>query len=123
MKTSKEEKKKIKDKERNRTPERKAKLKEYRKRLLEKHPERFKAREYLNHKMKRGEIKRLPCLICNNRDTEGHHYDYEQMGKVLWLCKRHHNQLHSGVITYETITDRFVDKFYLNEYTNSKILK
>lgn len=39
-------------------------------------------------------LARLPCFMCGNPKTVGHHPDYDQPMQVVWLCEEHHNQLH-----------------------------
>lgn len=41
-----------------------------------------------------GELIKLPCQICGNKKVEGHHCDYSQPLKVMWLCKKHHEAWH-----------------------------
>ncbi len=53
------------------------------------------ARVLLYTAVKRGKIKRLPCEVCGNPDSEGHHYMGYQKKYALvvkWLCKRHHDE-------------------------------
>lgn len=37
-----------------------------------------------------GRVEKQPCEVCGNIKSEGHHPDYSQRLKVIWLCKRHH---------------------------------
>ena len=41
-----------------------------------------------------GKIKRLPCFICGNEATEGHHPNYDSPIDVIWLCDKHHKETH-----------------------------
>lgn len=41
-----------------------------------------------------GKLKRLPCEICGGRPAEGHHEDYNKPLEVIWLCMRHHREIH-----------------------------
>lgn len=34
------------------------------------------------------------CTLCLNVDVEAHHEDYSKPLDVLWLCPRHHAELH-----------------------------
>lgn len=52
------------------------------------------ARSYLNVYIRRGVIKRLPCLFCGNPESEGYHRDYSKPLEVTWLCREHHLVLH-----------------------------
>lgn len=58
------------------------------------YPEKSKARSILQHAIRRGEIKRLPCCVCGNIKSEGHHDDYSKPLEVVWLCRKHHSERH-----------------------------
>lgn len=54
-------------------------------------------RAKLNRAVREGRIDRGPCEICGTTSrVEAHHHDYSKPFDVLWLCKKHHEQLHSG---------------------------
>lgn len=42
-----------------------------------------------------GRMTREPCEICGEKKVDGHHDDYDNPLEVRWLCRKHHNQLHS----------------------------
>jgi hypothetical protein len=42
----------------------------------------------------KGTLVKLPCF-CGNPNVQGHHPDYTKPLEVIWLCARHHVQLHS----------------------------
>lgn len=42
-----------------------------------------------------GDIRRQACEICGDTPAECHHIDYSDPERVMWLCKRHHEQTHS----------------------------
>lgn len=48
------------------------------------------ARSYLNVYIRRGKIKKQPCLFCGNPEAEAHHHDYSKPLEVTWLCREHH---------------------------------
>lgn len=41
-----------------------------------------------------GKIKRLPCEMCGDPKSEGHHPDYSKPLDVMWLCRKHHRDVH-----------------------------
>lgn len=43
---------------------------------------------------KRGKLVPQPCEVCGGDHTEMHHPDYHQPLLVVWLCRRHHSELH-----------------------------
>ena len=45
--------------------------------------------------IEKGELVRGPCVICGEAKSEGHHEDYTKPLEVIWLCKKHHRQLHA----------------------------
>lgn len=57
------------------------------------------ARAKLNHEINVGRVKRLPCKVCLEKKSHGHHEDYSKPLKVIWLCHKHHQLLHTGKLT------------------------
>ena len=53
----------------------------------------------LRYAIKIGLIDRLPCAICGNEKSEGHHPDYRLPLTVIFLCKKHHSELHRLIDT------------------------
>lgn len=58
---------------------------------------KIEARKILNIKIKKGEIIREKCKYCKSKITHGHHTDYSDPLKVVWLCKFHHNKEHKSL--------------------------
>lgn len=58
---------------------------------------RYLARQKLNTALREGRITKDWCAkedeTCKGR-IEGHHEDYSKPLEVLWLCKKHHMELH-----------------------------
>jgi hypothetical protein len=44
--------------------------------------------------IKTGKIKKEPCSICGNENSEAHHEDYSRPLYIIWLCKKHHMERH-----------------------------
>ena len=44
--------------------------------------------------LRSGRLQKQPCVECGDVNSEAHHPDYSKPFDVVWLCKRHHNQLH-----------------------------
>ena len=63
-------------------------------RMREKYPEKRFARNEMTKAICRGDLKRKPCIMCGNSKSEGHHEDYNKPLDVIWLCKKHHTELH-----------------------------
>jgi hypothetical protein len=45
--------------------------------------------------IKKGIIKRKPCSVCGNIKSEIHHNNYNNCYDIMWLCKKHHWELHN----------------------------
>lgn len=48
----------------------------------------------LNYYVRTGKIKREPCQKCGEEKTHGHHPDYSEPLKVVWLCPLCHKKVH-----------------------------
>ena len=57
---------------------------------------RIKARSDLNHAIRDGKVKRLPCERCGHSKSQGHHSDYDKPLDVQWLCRDCHWQEHTA---------------------------
>ena len=59
-------------------------------------PEKEKASKKIQQAVKKGVLKREPCVICkSNTNIHGHHFNYSLPMQVVWLCVTHHMKLHS----------------------------
>ena len=69
-------------------------------RSLSRNPDRngnrlkYKARRILNKLVKEGLIRKMPCVLCGEVESEGHHPDYSNAVGVIWLCSKHHSEAH-----------------------------
>jgi hypothetical protein len=70
------------------------KVKQKHERYRRENPIKVAAQEMVIHAIRRGEIKRLPCEVCGNEKTHGHHDDYAKPLEVRFLCAKHHYQWH-----------------------------
>lgn len=52
------------------------------------------ARSYLKEYVKRGAVRKLPCSVCNDVNSEAHHKDYSKPLEVIWFCRKHHLEYH-----------------------------
>lgn len=53
-------------------------------------------RRDLREQVKRGRIIKLPCQVCGDIKSEAHHSNYNRPLSVVWLCRKHHLELHKG---------------------------
>lgn len=56
-------------------------------------PEKKQARQRLQYALKLGKLHRHPCFICGNK-AQAHHDDYSKPLDVVWVCSKHHGELH-----------------------------
>lgn len=65
------------------------------KRHSQKYPTRRKARHKISNAIRDKRLFRKPCEVCSSTfNVEGHHPDYKEPLKVVWLCSKHHKELH-----------------------------
>lgn len=68
-----------------------------------------KASEKVNNAVRDNRLEKLPCCICGNTKSEGHHEDYNNPLQVIWLCKKHHGMIHrtteKGIPVFETVEE------------------
>ena len=75
------------------SPKNKAYSKEYRKN----HKKELEAQSKLNKVIINGEIERGDCAICESPNACAHHIDYSKPYDVIWLCPKHHSELHNRI--------------------------
>lgn len=63
-------------------------------RMKTKYPEKFKARQIMGNAITNGDLVRKPCVVCHNPKSQGHHPNYNEPLKVIWLCISHHKDIH-----------------------------
>lgn len=54
-----------------------------------------KASQALRDAVRWGKIKRQPCEVCGVLKSQGHHEDYSKPLDVVWLCAKHHAEVHT----------------------------
>lgn len=52
-------------------------------------------RAYANTYIRRDVIKKQPCEICGEM-AQMHHEDYSKPLEIIWLCRKHHLELHKN---------------------------
>jgi hypothetical protein len=55
-----------------------------------------KVRSKLRTAIRSGMLKAQPCEWCGSIPAEAHHPNYVRPLDVMWLCKKHHGDLHSA---------------------------
>lgn len=83
------------DRFRNTTPARKLWLKKYAPKRRAKHYQKYRARMYFGDAMRDGRgPEKKPCEKCGDTNVHGHHPDYSKPLEVIWLCPKHHREIH-----------------------------
>jgi len=59
-----------------------------------KYPKRVMAQQILNRAIRKGILKRQPCVECGEKIVHGHHPSYSEPLNVKWLCPVHHKKYH-----------------------------
>lgn len=58
------------------------------------HEDKRKCHIALSNAVRDGKIKKEPCVKCGDPKSQGHHEDYSRPLEVIWLCDKHHKELH-----------------------------
>jgi len=66
---------------------------EYKNKWAKQNPEKIKAHRIVNSALRSGKIHRHPCFICGNK-AQAHHDDYSKPLEVIWVCPKHHAEIH-----------------------------
>jgi ribosomal protein S27AE len=83
------------DRERAKTPERKAQARRISVRWRTEHPDAYKAHTAVNNAVRDGRLKKQPCAICGTDKVHAHHQDYAKPLEVKWLCAKCHHRVHA----------------------------
>lgn len=75
-------------------PERRRQTRECTYRRRKANPEKVRAYNAIQRAITSGKVKRLPCEVCGDAKSEGHHDDYAKPLEVKWLCRKHHAEIH-----------------------------
>ncbi len=66
----------------------------YKKRMMEKYPEKMRARQKVYRAKKSGKLLPQPCEICGcEENIQAHHPDYKKPLDVMWLCPDDHRKI------------------------------
>lgn len=83
------------EKERFKRPERKEQIKKYQQNRRKLHSKKYKVHYQVSNAIRDGRLVRLPCEVCGDTKSQGHHPDYRSPLKVKWLCRKHHLEIHN----------------------------
>lgn len=74
----------------------KLKIKEIVKKWSIKNNKKVKAHWDIEYAIKKGKIIKNSCEICGFKNVDGHHPDYNKPLEVIWLCRKHHKEIHKS---------------------------
>ena len=57
-------------------------------------PEKRKAYMVTMIAIGRGKLQKKPCEVCGAEKVEAHHPDYTKPLDVMWVCRKHHADIH-----------------------------
>jgi len=58
------------------------------------HFNKYRANYLTSNAIRDKRLIRIPCEKCGDKKSQAHHPDYDEPLKVIWLCKKHHNEIH-----------------------------
>ncbi len=82
------------EKNRRDLPHRKELAEKIQYRYRENYPLRARANNLLNKAVRMQKIIKEPCFVCGSTYVVGHHVDYQKPLDVVWLCQKHHKEIH-----------------------------
>jgi len=83
------------DRERAKTPSRRAKTKEITRKWREDNPMGYLAHTAVSTAIRAGRLQKMPCVFCSEKIVHAHHKDYSKPLDVIWLCPKCHHRLHA----------------------------
>lgn len=61
-------------------------------------PIKTRARSLLYRAVRAGRLVKQPCAACGTTENiEAHHEDYSKPLEVVWLCRKHHGEIHRQI--------------------------
>lgn len=69
---------------------------ELKKNWIKKNPLKRAAHVKVGNALRSGKIKKEPCVMCGDTKVQAHHTDYTKPLDVVWLCQKHHTEVHTS---------------------------
>lgn len=77
----------------------------YMKRWVKLNKNKKNARTRIGNLLRGGKITKQNCFLCgSSSQINAHHIDYNFPSKIIWLCRKHHIDLHRNEKTLEELT-------------------
>ena len=70
----------------------------YKKAWYERNKDRMRVKEKVKYAVRSGKLQKLPCGVCGEEKVEAHHPDYDKPLDVIWLCRKHHLEIHKKLM-------------------------
>lgn len=84
------------DRDRAKTPARKAHARRVTIRWRAEHPDAYRAQTAVGNALRDGKLLKKPCQVCGtDEDVHAHHDDYSKPLEVKWLCAKCHHRIHA----------------------------
>lgn len=61
---------------------------------LKNNPEKTKSKRAVQYAISSGKLKKESCRVCGNIKVEAHHEDYDFPLNIIWVCRKHHMEIH-----------------------------
>ena len=56
---------------------------------------KYDVRKETRNAIRRGDLIKQPCEVCQEKKVDAHHDDYSKPLSVRWLCRKHHAEHHA----------------------------
>lgn len=56
--------------------------------------DKVRAHNAVSRAIRKGSLQRGCCFVCGALEVEAHHPDYSRLLDVVWLCRKHHAEVH-----------------------------
>lgn len=84
------------DRERAKTPKRRANARRITLRWRDENEAAYKAQTAVGNAIRDGKLKKEPCMFCGtDKRLHAHHFDYAKPLDVAWVCGKCHHRLHA----------------------------
>lgn len=60
--------------------------------MMDRYPEKWRARQLARYAIKIGQIIKQPCEVCGEMKVQAHHEDYSKPLEINWVCIKHHRE-------------------------------
>lgn len=80
------------------SPEIRKQVRGYVLKWVAKNQEKLKAHRIFHRAVENGKIERGKCFVCGAERVDGHHEDYSKPLEVVWVCRKHHKDIHKGIV-------------------------